>query len=227
MKKNPSGSSGNVLKVDPRFPSPDILKKAVTVLRQGGVVAIPTDTYYGLAGDVFNERALKKIYKVKGRDESKPLLVIIPDSTLLPSLTSRVSGNVQTLISRFWPGPLTMLFPGHPRLPRLLVGRTQKIGIRIPDHPVALALLKACKRVLTATSANRTGQPGPVTAEEVTRSIGKDVDLILDAGPTAGGKGSTIVDITLSPPRLVREGKVPFSTVMELLGITLTDEHDW
>ncbi len=227
MRKKQDVSRGNILRVDREIPSPDSLKKAVIFLRKGGIVAFPTDTFYGLGVDIFCKAALERIYQAKGRKATNPILVVIANITYLRSLTAQVSEEAKSLIKQFWPGPLTLLFPARSDLPSALVGETGKIGVRIPAHPTALALLNEWNGPLTATSANPTGQKSPMTVQEISLSLKKKLDLILDAGPTTGENESTIIDTTLHPPRLVREGQIPFDKAMETLGLTLTDEHDW
>lgn len=227
LKKKQSVSSGNIRKIDCENPSLDCLREAVALLRKGGLVVFPTDTFYGVGADPLCPEAIKRIYRIKKREVSKPILIVIPNSHQLETLTTDVSEQARSLIKQFWPGPLTLLFSAHPALPSILVGETGKVGIRIPDHPVALALLHQWGGALTATSANLSGESSPVTTQAMRQSIRTDVDLILDAGPTVGGQESTIVDLTLKPPRLIRKGRIPFGKIMETLGLTLTDDHDW
>jgi L-threonylcarbamoyladenylate synthase len=227
LRKKQGVFSDNILRVDRKKPSLTDLKKAVTLLQKGGLVAFPTDTFYGLGADVFCKPALERIYQVKGRDTLKPILVVVPNIAKLQSLTTRLSKQARSLMDRFWPGPLTLLLPARSNLPSLLVGETGKIGVRIPDHPLAVALLKEWNGPLTATSANPSGQRSPRSIKEIEASFRLKLDLIIDAGPTTGGNESTIVDTTLHPPRLVRKGQIPFESIMEAIGLTLTDEHDW
>lgn len=227
LRKKQGVFNDNILRVDQKKPSRTGLKKAVVSLQKGGLVAFPTDTFYGLGADVFYKPALERIYQVKGRDTLKPILVVVPNITKLQSLTIKISEQAKILMDRFWPGPLTLLLPARSDLPSILVGETGKIGVRIPDHPVALALLKEWNGPLTATSANPSGQRSPRSIKEIDASFKRKLDLIIDAGPTTGENESTIVDTTLHPPRLVRKGQIPFESIMEALGLTLTDEHDW
>ena len=171
--------------------------------------------------------AVDRIYDLKGRHRSKPISVVVFDIEMALSIITKASPDARTLMDEFWPGPLTLILPARSNLSSLAVSTERNIGIRIPDHPIPLALLHHCGFPITATSANRAGGENSITALEAANSLGAEVDLILDAGPASGGLESTVVDTTLNPPRLVREGKIPFSRVMDRLGITLTDLHDW
>ena len=227
MKKKHYASSDKILKIDREHPSQEAIQKAVSTIREGGLVVFPTDTFYGLGADAQNKVAVERIYQVKGREAEKPILVVVSGIEGASALATEILPAARQLMERFWPGPLTLLLSARPNLPSVLLGGEDKIGVRIPNHPVALALLKEWSGPLTATSANPAGRESPLTAEEVAESLGGKVDLILDAGPTPGGQASTIVDATLRPPRLVRAGAISFDTVMEALGLTLTDQHDW
>jgi L-threonylcarbamoyladenylate synthase len=227
LKKKQGTSSGKILKVDREHPSREDLSKTIQILREGGLVAFPTDTFYGLGADARNPIAVERLYQVKGREEAKPILVVVSDRERAIALATNVSKEARQLMERFWPGPLSLLLSARSDFPPALLGGGSKIGVRVPNHPTALALLREWGGPMTATSANPAGGNSPVTAEEVAESLGPKVDLILDAGPLPGGQPSTIVDATLRPPRLVRPGRIPFSLVMEALGLTLTDEHEW
>jgi L-threonylcarbamoyladenylate synthase len=168
-----------------------------------------------------------RIFRLKKREMAKALPLVVGDGSLALELAATVSGDARRLMDRFWPGPLTLLVSVREGLPALPEGGTGKIGVRVPDHPVALAMLRTWGGPLTATSANRRDEPSPETAQAAVEAIGDGVDLVLDAGPTAGERASTIVDATLDPPRLIRPGAVAFEAVMEVLGLTLTDPHDW
>jgi L-threonylcarbamoyladenylate synthase len=184
------------------------LERARKILIKGGLVAFPTESFYGLAVDASNEDAIRRLFKVKKRRDNSPILVLIPSIGYLKGYVADVPEIALALIERFWPGGLTLLFKAGPDISRLLTAGTAKIGVRISSHPVAAALALAVGSPITGTSANISGRPGCVTAGEVHVSFGKGVDLILDGGKTAGGKGSTILDVTVNPPEIVREGMV-------------------
>lgn len=209
-----------IIRTDPQQPSPQSLISAVAILRAGGVVAYPTETFYGLGVDAFNEEAVKKIYAIKKRDFSQPLLILIPHRDLLPLYVKDVSEDALMLIERFWPGPLTLIFSASSHLPFILLGEANKIAIRVSSHPIAQALTKGLNSPITSTSANISGAQSPFTSEEVFFQLGETIDLLIDGGRTSGEKPSTIIDVTFSPPRLVREGVVPFSEILTCLEST-------
>lgn len=225
------GSKGQVVKIDPLHPDPgmfqEAVRQAIQIVRAGGIVAFPTETFYGLGADPFNAMAVERLFEVKGRESGKPILLVIDDMKHAEGIVKTISEEAWSLIRKFWPGPLTLLFESTSRVTSALTGGTGKIGIRIPSHPVARKFLQAAGQPLTATSANRSGQPGATTAQTVERTLGPQLDLILDGGATPGGPGSTIVDATLHPPRLIREGKIPFRDVLSSLGLSPTEDHEW
>ncbi len=210
-------SSLITLHVDAQHPGEEAIRKACSILRESGLVAFPTETFYGLGADALNEKALKKVFAVKKRDYSKPLLVIITQKDQLNSLVTEIPPVAEKLSDSFWPGPLTIIFKARPELPHLLTGCTGTVGIRMPSHPVAQRLSVAFGRPLTATSANISGGKNPTTASDVWDQLGEGLDIILDAGKTSGIRGSTIIDVTVSPPRVVREGDIPMGEVEKVV----------
>ena len=198
----------NVLRID--FESPEASSKTLetiqSVLDSGGVIAFPTDTFYGLGADPFNPEAISKIFRIKQRPADKPLLVLIHSPDQVDRLTDQITPLAKLLMRLFWPGSLTLLFKAAPGLPRELTAGTGKVGIRLPAHLFTLQLLEGLDCPLTAPSANISGAREPVTAGEVV-SAGA-LDVIVDGGPAPGGKPSTILDATTNPPTLVREGAV-------------------
>jgi L-threonylcarbamoyladenylate synthase len=185
------------------------IREAGKVILQGGVAAFPTETFYGLGADAQNQEALQKIFRLKGREENKPLLLLIGEKKWLSGLVRYVSPVAERLIAEFWPGPLTLVFEASPGLSNLLTAGTGTIGVRISPHPVAQALVQAVGRAITATSANLSGQPSASLAVDVFRSLGGQVDTILDGGQTTGGLGSTVLDVSGPTLKLVRPGAVP------------------
>jgi len=192
-----------ILKPDPRG-----IKKAAQIILQGGIIAFPTESFYGLAADALNEAALKKIFRVKGREEGKPILLLIADQSWLKGLVQEISPLAERLMEKFWPGPLTLVFNASPQLSPLLTADTGKIGIRLSPHPVTQALVQGVGRAITGTSANLSGQPGTLTAREAFHSLGESLDAVLDGGKTAGGPGSTVLDVSDPSPRMIREGMI-------------------
>jgi L-threonylcarbamoyladenylate synthase len=195
----------------------EVMDEAVRVLRSGGIVAFPTDTVYGLAADPFNESALTALYHVKGRPEEKPIAVLVAGHEDVERVVSSVPPLARPLMERFWPGPLTLILPAGPGLSSVLTAGRDTLGVRMPDHPVALALLRAWRSPLAVTSANLSGSPDLCTGEEVENVLGDRVPLILDGGRTPGGSPSTVLDMTSSPPRILREGPITREDLAEFM----------
>ncbi len=211
----------NVLQVD--FEQPGTSSKAIetiqSVLNSGGVIAFPTDTFYGLGADPFNSDALSKIFRIKQRPADKPLLVLIHSRDQLADLTQEATDNARTLVENFWPGPLTLIFKAAPGPPDTLTAGTGTIGIRLPDHPFTHRLLETLDRPLTAPSANISNAEELNTAQQVESTLGEKLDLIVDGGPAPGGKPSTVLDTTTEPPTLLREGALSRSDLESVLPI--------
>ena len=197
-----------VMAVDAEAPAAAPLREAAAVLASGGLLAFPTESFYGLGADAFDPRALARIFEVKGRPESKPLLVLVDGLAMAESLVRAFPAPARELATRHWPGPLTLVLPAAAHLSERLTAGTGTIGIRMPGHAVALELVRTARRPVTAPSANVSGAPPPTTARGVCDYFGDALDLILDAGPTAGGAGSTIADCTVWPPRVLRRGAI-------------------
>lgn len=206
-----------IIKLDPDHPETERLNRIADMVRQGGVIAYPTDTFYGLGCDPFNPTAIERLFAIKQRERDKPILLIISDPSLVIWLTAERNERFERLSQHFWPGPLTLVLRASERLPSALTGETGTIGIRFPDHALCRRIVSAAGGVLTGTSANLTGQPSAVTAEEVPNQLGKSLDLIVDGGPTPGGAPSTVLDLTQDPPRLIREGALPRHPLMALI----------
>ncbi len=192
----------------------NVIKEAVRLLQQGGLIAFPTETYYGLGVDPFNQQALHRLFSVKQRTADKAVLVLVTDQTQALQLTESIPSPLQQLISTFWPGPLTLVCPARPELPVLLTGNTGTIGIRQSPHPLANRLVHEFAAPITATSANRSGKIPATTAAQVEQIFGSDIDLILDGGTTPGGLGSTLVGYDRELV-CIREGKIPFAEIVK------------
>jgi L-threonylcarbamoyladenylate synthase len=206
------------LKCDPVSPDEKALAEAVTILRGGGVVAFPTETFYGLGADARQEAAVEKIFRLKGRNAQNPLSVIVDKDQAAVLLAEEVPPAARVLMKAFWPGPLTVLLHASSMvLPRLTAG-TGKIGIRVSSHPVARMLAAGLGGPLTATSANLSGERESSTAEEVMHAFGENLDAVIDGGTTTGGLGSTVLDATVSPPLVRREGVVSRREIVDALG---------
>jgi L-threonylcarbamoyladenylate synthase len=189
--------------------------RARHIILSGGIVAFPTESFYGLAVNASDENAIGRLFKIKKRMDNMPVLVLIPSLEYLKGYVADVPEIALRLIGRFWPGGLTLLFKAGSAISPLLTADTRKIGIRISSHPLAAALARAVDSPITGTSANISGKPGCVTAKEVYSSLGRGVDLILDGGETKGGKGSTILDVTVDPPEIIREGMISREQLQE------------
>ena len=197
-----------VIAVDPVTPAADALSEAARVLADGGTVAFPTESFYGLGGDARRADVVARVFAIKGRPDDKPVLVLVGSPEHALALAASVPAGARELMARHWPGALTLVLVARPGLPDLLMAGTGTVGIRVPGHPVALALVRAAGCPVTAPSANPSGGAPPTTAAGVQRHFEGQVDLILDGGPTAGGAGSTIADCTTWPPRVLRQGPV-------------------
>ncbi|HUH67064.1 MAG TPA: L-threonylcarbamoyladenylate synthase [Syntrophales bacterium] len=197
-----------VLKTDGRKPDESVIGKAASILQAGGVIAYPTETFYGLGADAQNEEAVKKIFMIKGRNFRNPLSIIIGDTREVKGLVEDVPASALDLMERFWPGALTIIFRARKELSGLLTAGTGKIGIRLSSHPVATALARKLGRPITATSANLSGGPECTAALQVAEEIGDRIDAIVDGGNTPGGVGSTIIDVTADSPVILREGTI-------------------
>ncbi|HLV65074.1 MAG TPA: L-threonylcarbamoyladenylate synthase [Polyangiaceae bacterium] len=193
------------------------IERAASVLRGGGLVAFPTETVYGLGADATNPRAVRRIFEAKGRPTSHPLIVHVARAEALVELAAHVPHAATVLAERFWPGPLTLIVERGPRVHPGVTGGQPTVAIRVPAHPVALALLDAFGAPVAAPSANRFGAVSPTTAEHVRRDLGARVDLVLEGGPAEVGLESTIVDVTSDPPRVLRPGGIPNEAVAAAL----------
>ena len=204
--------------VDPEAPQRDALQEAAKWIRNGGLVALPTDTLYGLGADPFRSDAVARVFMVKGRAAGRALPLIAADAAQIVVHLGPLSPAAERLAAKFWPGPLTLLVPAPVALVRDVTGGSGRVGVRVPANAIARAICRAAGRPITATSANRSGQPATADPEEVERTLGQDVDLLIDAGPTRGGAPSTIVDVTGPTPQLVRPGAVSWSEIQAWLG---------
>jgi L-threonylcarbamoyladenylate synthase len=188
-----------------------IIKEAVTVIKGGGVVAFPTETYYGLAVDPFNEKSLNRLFEVKQRPLEKAILNLIDSQEKLFLFTEKIEDVFLPLMAQFWPGPLTLVVNAKASISQMLACDNGTVGVRISSHPVAQALCQQMGQPITATSANLSGRKAAETAQEVAQQLGTGVDLIIDGGKTPGGKGSTIVGVENNILKLIRAGAVDFS----------------
>ena len=198
--------SCEILSVDSESPNNMSIEKAAALIKKGGLVVFPTSSFYGLGADAFNVKAVDKVFQAKKRDPTKPVLILIDSLADLAPLVRSISEQAIRLIETFWPGSLTIVFEAADLLPFNLTGYKGRIGIRLAGHPVASALVRAVGGPITGTSANLSGKGACIEVTEIDSCIKDKVDLVLDAGKLAGGKGSTVVDVTVTPPKILREG---------------------
>jgi L-threonylcarbamoyladenylate synthase len=207
-----------VHRVDPASPEVNAVADAATVLRRGGLVAFPTETVYGLGGNALDAEAVARIFAAKGRPAHNPLIVHVASIEQARELTAEWPEAANRLGSQFWPGPLTLVLPRSSRLPNVVTAGGPTVAIRIPSHPVALALLREVKLPLAAPSANRSAYLSPTRPEHVLRALKDRIDLVLDAGPTTGGVESTVLDVTRLPPCLLRPGLIAPAQIESVVG---------
>jgi len=184
------------------------VEKGVKILREGGVIAFPTDTVYGLGADAFNPKAVERIYEIKNRPEHMPFPLLIADISQLTAVAEPRAEIAWFLARRFWPGGLTLVLPKRSSLPSYLA-KGITVGVRIPNHPICLTLIKRLGRAIIGTSANLSGKTTSLTAYEVKQQLADKVDLIIDGGKCLGGNESTIVDIAGGVPVILRQGIIP------------------
>lgn len=196
------------------LPDRETIGQAASVLREGGIAAIPTDTLYGLAADPFNGSAVARLFTIKDRAKEKALPLVAGSRAQIEMSLGALSPLASRLADAFWPGPLTLIVPAPPTLAPEVTGGSGTVAVRVPDHAATRALCDACERPLTATSANRSGEPPTADPTVVEQALGALIDLLVDAGQTPGGPPSTIVDVTDSEPRLVRAGATPWDAVL-------------
>ena len=206
-----------IYKTNHEHPDPEIIQRAVTVVKQGGVIAFPTRCLYGLGADAFNAAAVDRVFEIKQRPSQKPILILIDRRIQLERLVSHVSKAASRIMDQFWPGRVTLVFEAADTVQDYLTAGSGKIGIRLPGHPVAAALVDSLGGPLTGTSANLSGRPGCGRIADLDPQLIQQLDAILDAGPLKGGTGSTVVDVTQDIPRVLREGDISEKEIMTLI----------
>lgn len=187
------------------------IRQAAIIIKNGGVVAVPTETYYGLAADPENERALRRLFELKQRHESKPILILVSSLEQLEMYVEYIPPQYETLIKRFWPGPLTLVFPAKDSLSEVLTGGTGTVGIRLTPHPVAVNIIETLGRPITATSANISGHDPARSAEQIMMMFGDKLDYIVDCGMSVETLPSTVVKIESGRVCVVRPGLIDIS----------------
>jgi L-threonylcarbamoyladenylate synthase len=202
-----------VVRVNPAQLNRSAIERVARGLRAGHVAAVPTDTVYGLAGDPFRPAVVERIFRLKGRAENKPILLLAASQQQAETLAASLPAAFERLAARFWPGPLTMIVPASNVVPRTITAGTGTVAIRVPGSVLARELIRAARRPLTGTSANRSGWPAAWTAAQVAQQFPTGLDWILDGGPAPSRAPSTIVDLT-GAVRVVREGAIPQEAVL-------------
>ena len=208
-----------IIPINSLSPESDILAHAGDVLRAGGLVAYPTETVYGLAAGAFADGSVARVFEAKGRPSGQPLPVQIASVGALETLARNVPEAAKQLIADFFPGPLTLIFWRQPAVSLLITGGGDTVGLRMPDHPVALGVLRAFGGPVVCPSANTTGRRAAMSAADVLEDLDGRIDLVLDGGPTVDRTPSTVLDVTASPARIVREGKISRAALERYLAV--------
>ncbi len=206
--------------------SDDELDRAAEILRNGGLVAFPTETVYGLGANALDPAAVARIYEVKQRPFASPVIVHVVDETMARTVTAEWPERAQVLAKKFWPGPLTLVLKKAEAIPNLVTAGLPSIGIRVPAHPLALALIRRAGIPIAAPSANRFSEISPTTAEHVRQSLGDRVDMILDGGQTQVGIESTVASLVRVPPAVIRPGMISLNELEATTGISWDREKD-
>lgn len=194
------------------------MARAAEALRAGRLVAFPTETVYGLGANALDAGAVARIFKAKGRSPKNPLIVHVADAPSAAQLVAEWSEAAEKLAHRFWPGPLTLVLPKREVIPDIVTAGGQTVALRVPAHPVALALIRRAGVPVAAPSANRSSHISPTRAEHVLRDLGGRIEMVLDSGPTMGGLESTVLDLSAAPARLLRPGLITPSQIEEVIG---------
>lgn len=196
---------------------PGAVERVARMIKEGGIAAFPTETVYGLGADGFNPEAVARVFAAKGRPGDKALILHLSGPEMLSEVVKDVPVTARALIEAFWPGPLTLVLKKTDRVPAIVTAGREGVAVRCPDHPVATALIRAVGRPLAAPSANRSGCPSPTTAEDVLEDLAGRIDAVLDGGPTGTGMESTVLDLTSSPPTVLRPGGIPVELLVRHL----------
>ncbi|MBT3387628.1 MAG: threonylcarbamoyl-AMP synthase [Desulfobacula sp.] len=207
----------NIIRINPDRPDKAAILKAADIIRNKGLVLIPTQCLYGIGACALKDETVKKVFQLKQRPPDNPVLILVPDSSFVQDIVTYIPKTAKLLMNAFWPGGLTIVYQANPNIPGSLTAGTDKIGIRVPSHPVAKALMDTLAFPITGTSANISGRPGCSRIDLLDPEIRTGADLILDAGMLKGGSGSTIVDVTVSPIRIIREGVVKKDEIFKAL----------
>ena len=213
-----------IRKIDKNNLDPEVIEEAGNILKNGGLVAFPTETVYGLGADALKEEAAKKTYAAKGRPSDNPLIVHIADYEDLKAVAVNIPAKTDALAAHFWPGPLTMIFEKSEIVPYGTTGGLDTVAVRMPSDPVAAAVIRAAGGFVSAPSANTSGRPSPTTAQHVSEDLDGKIDMILDSGSVDIGLESTILDMTVEPPMILRPGAITADMFEEVIGPVSVDE---
>ena len=223
----PHTQQTEIISINEQHPDPMLIERAATLIRQGELVVFPTETVYGLGADAFQTQAVEQIFAVKGRPLSDPLIVHIADDATLDSLVTEISREAKQLMRAFWPGPLTLILPAGPRVPRLVTAGLPNVAIRMPRHPIAQALIRTAGTPIAAPSANRFMHVSPTTAQHALADLEGRVPLILDGGPCTVGVESTVLDLCAAVPTILRPGGISLEALRPVLPeIQLSTRHN-
>ncbi len=202
-----------IVTIDAESPDSAAIDRAASIIAAGKPLIYPTRALYGLGVDAFRPFAVDRVFDIKGRPKTNPVSVLIHRREAIEALVKHIPTAAVAIIDGLWPGGITLVFEAADRVPANLTGGTGKIGIRLPQHPVARALLTAVKTPITATSANRSGEPGGHRIDQLPAAVIEQAAMVLNAGPLSGGPGSTVVDVTVDPPDILRPGTVPADSI--------------
>lgn len=206
-----------IRRIHPENPQPEFILQAAEIVKSGSVVVFPTRCLYGLGADALNRQAVNQVFTIKQRSEQNPILVLIDHPAQMEKLVKRIPDAAARLMERFWPGRITLVLEARDKLPGNLTAHTGKIGVRMPGHAVALALVRAVQGPITGTSANLSGRPGCHRIDNLDTKIVGQTELILDAGRLKGGIGSTVVDVTAERLQIIREGEISAKEIQSVL----------
>ncbi len=213
-----------VRQVSSQQPAADVIAEAAAILRRGGLVAFPTETVYGLGANALDAAAVESIFIAKGRPSHNPVIVHVADAAAARQLGSHWPNQAALLAEKFWPGSLTLIVPKQSSISNTVTAGGPTIGLRVPAHPVALSLLRAAQIPIAAPSANRSAEISPTIASHVLQGLNGRIDMLLDGGPTPGGLESTVLDLTVDPPCVLRPGLVTIDQLQAVIGhVAITD----
>ena len=213
-----------IKKIDKNDKNTDIIGEAGRILKEGGLVAFPTETVYGLGADALNEDAAKKIYAAKGRPSDNPLIVHITNMKALEKIVTEIPEKAEKIAEKYWPGPLTMIFNKSAIVPYGTTGGLDTVAVRMPVHEIAREVIDAGGGYIAAPSANTSGRPSPTNAEHVAEDLTGRIDMIVDGGPVQIGVESTILDVTVEPPMILRPGAITKEMMEEVIGEVAVDK---